>query len=263
MSKPLVGVVHLRPLPSAARGAAGSFEAVLEAAVRDARALAAGGVDGVLVENFGDAPFRRGTVDDPVSPDVPAALAVAARELRRETSLPVGVNCLRNDGVAALGAAAIAGARWVRVNVLTGCAVTDQGRIDGEAARVLAYRKLLGLETTLLADLLVKHAVPLAPPPLAVAAVDLAERSGADGLVVSGARTGQPPDAPFIREVRAAVGDFPIWLGSGLSEANAAELWPLCDGAIVGTAVKEDGDVGRPVDRGRVERLRAALDAVG
>ena len=44
--------------------------------------------------------------------------------------------CLRNDGIAALGAAAVAGARWVRINILAGAYVTDQGVIDGEAARV-------------------------------------------------------------------------------------------------------------------------------
>ena len=119
MDKPLLGMVHLRALPSAGGGASG-FERVLEAALRDADALAKGGMDGVLVENLGDAPFRRGDEADPVAPDVPAGLAVIAREVRLRTSLPVGINCLRNDGFAALGAAAVAGARWVRVNVLAG-----------------------------------------------------------------------------------------------------------------------------------------------
>ena len=84
MAKPLLGVVHLRPLPSAARGGA-PLQSVLDAALRDGRALAEGGVDGILVENFGDAPFHTGTRRDPVPPDVPAALAVAARELRAAT----------------------------------------------------------------------------------------------------------------------------------------------------------------------------------
>ena len=77
--KTLLGVVHLRPLPSAARHE--SMDAVLEAAHRDARALAEGGVGGLVVENFGDAPFHRGTIHDPVPPDVPAAPDRSARSL--------------------------------------------------------------------------------------------------------------------------------------------------------------------------------------
>ena len=259
MPKNFVGVVHLRPLPSAAGG---SFEPVLEAALTDAEALVAGGVDGVIVENFGDAPFHRGTVDDPVPPDVPAGLALTAERIRREFGVDVGVNCLRNDGVAALGAAAVAGARWVRVNVLTGTYVTDQGLISGEAARLRAYRRKLGSDVELLADFFVKHAAPLATLDPKVGAKDLAERSGASGIVLSGDRTGETVDVVFLDTVREAVGDgFPIWIGSGLSRENAADLWPRCDGAIVGTALKRDGLVGNPVDKDRVRALRDALPA--
>jgi hypothetical protein len=255
-SKTLLGVVHLLPLPSACGHR--SMDRVLEAAIADARAIAAGGLDGIVIENFGDAPFHRGDASDPVPPDVPAALAMVAYEIRRECELPVAVNCLRNDGMAALGAAAAAGADWIRVNVLTSAYVTDQGLIQGEAARLAAYRKQLGWRGKLLADFLVKHAAPLAPLDLATGARDLAERSGADGMVLSGNRTGDAVDVEFFDGVRAAVGGFPIWIGSGLCEANAAVLWPRCDGAIVGTSIKRGGKVQAPVDPLRVKRLRAA-----
>ena len=41
---------------------------------------------------------------------------------------------------------------------------------------------------------------------------------------------------------------------------NAAALWPRCDGAIVGTALKSAGRLGEPVDVARVRAMRAALD---
>ncbi len=252
----LLGVVHLRALPSAVGHR--SMDEVLGRALADAEAIAQGGFDGIVVENFGDAPFHKGTAQDPVPPDVPAALALAAHEIRRTTDLPVMINCLRNDGIAALGVAAAVGARWVRVNVLAGAYVTDQGLIEGEAARLFAYRKQLGCRAEILADFLVKHAAPLAPLPIPAAARDLAERSGAAGMVLSGSRTGEPVDVEFFDSVRAAVGDFPIWLGSGLSVDNAPLLWPRCDGAIVGTALKRGGRVAAAVDLERVRRLRAA-----
>jgi uncharacterized protein len=255
-ARPLLGVVHLLPLPSSSRGAA--LADVWQRALADARAYAEGGADGVIVENFGDAPFHKGTAADPVPPDVPAALAVAATRIRAETGLPVGVNCLRNDALAALGAAVVAGARWIRVNVLAGAYVTDQGVIEGEAARLFAYRRRLRADVEVLADFLVKHASPLAPVDVAAGARDLAQRSGAHGLVLSGARTGEPVDEALLDRVRAAVGTFPVWIGSGLTAANAPVLWPRCDGAIVGTWCKRDGRVELPVDADRVRALRRA-----
>jgi len=259
MAGPLLGVVHLRALPSSARHV--SMDDVLDRAIADARAFAAGGLDGVIVENFGDAPFHKGTPDDPVPPDVPAALAVVADRIRTTCGLPVGINCLRNDGRAALGVAAVTGARWIRVNVLAGAYVTDQGVIEGDAARLAAYRRQLRTNVTLLADYLVKHATPLAPIDVETGARDLAERSGADAMVLSGRRTGEPVDPALFDRVRHAVGAFPIWLGAGLDPDTARELWPRCDGAIVGTWVKHGGDVNAPVDVARVRVLRAACRA--
>jgi membrane complex biogenesis BtpA family protein len=255
--KPLLGVVHLRALPSASRHV--SMDEVFSWAFADAEALARGGVTGICVENFGDAPFHKGTKDDPVTPDVVAALAVVAQQVQQRHSLPVMVNCLRNDGMAAIGAACVAGAKWVRVNVLASAYVTDQGVIEGEAARLFAYRRQLGSSVEVMADFMVKHATPLAPFDEKAAARDLAERSGAAGLILSGSRTGEPVDAARIDAVRAAVGDFPIWLGSGLAADNAASLWPRCDGAIVGTACKRGGRVDQRVDAARVKKLVAAL----
>ncbi len=261
MQKLLLGVVHLPPLPSA-QGHPG-MAAVFDRALRDAEALRDGGCDGVIVENFGDRPFHKGDQGDPVPPDVPAALAVVAHRLRSELGVRVGINCLRSDAVAALGAAAACGAEWVRVNVWTGAYVTDQGVIEGQAGRASAYRQRLAHRPLILADLLVKHAAPLVPVDPAAAALDVAERSGADGLILTGGRTGSPVDAALLGKVKAAVGAFPVWLGSGLTPQGARELWPLCDGAIVGTWVKQDGVVGNPVDPARVRALREVLARLG
>ena len=254
MPKTLLGVVHLPALPSAPSHR--DMATVLERALADARALRDGGVDGVVVENFGDAPFHKGTPDDRVPPDVPAALALTAHLVRTETRLPVAINCLRNDGIAAMAAATVAGASWIRVNVWCGVYATDQGLVEGEAARVLAYRKQLGSKVQVLADLLVKHARPLTAPDPADAARDLAQRSGADGLILTGKATGAPVDVALLDAVRAAVGTFPVWIGSGLTPQNAGELWPRCDGAIVGTWLKRGGDVHERVDPDRVRQLR-------
>ena len=253
-SPPLVGVVHLLPLPGSPRYA-GSVDAILEHAARDARALIEGGLDALIVENFGDVPFFAGAVP----PETIAAMARAIDVVRAEAETrPVGVNVLRNDARAALGLCASCGASFLRVNVHTGAMLTDQGVIEGDAARTLRERARLCPDAFLLADVQVKHALPLAAQPLAEAAREAVGRGLADGLVITGTRTGAPPNPTELGPVREAIGATPLLVGSGLDESNAAELLAVADGAIVGTSVKRDGLVSEPVDPARVARLRAA-----
>jgi membrane complex biogenesis BtpA family protein len=182
----VVGMVHLLPLPGSPRWA-GSMEAVVRRAVADARALAAGPVDALLVENYGDVPFLPG----PVPAETVAALAAAVAAVRDAADRPVGVNVLRNDAAAALAIAAATGCRFIRVNVHTGSMFTDQGLIHGQAGPTLRARARLAPDVAILADVMVKHA---APPPgldLGRAARDAWDRGLADALVVS-SRTGSP-----------------------------------------------------------------------
>jgi len=81
--RPVVGMVHLDALPGAP-GFDGDREAIRDAMLRDARRLESGGVDALMLENFGDAPFYA----DDVPKHVVASMAALAADLRRETNLP-------------------------------------------------------------------------------------------------------------------------------------------------------------------------------
>ncbi|RMH18970.1 MAG: phosphorybosylanthranilate isomerase [Gemmatimonadetes bacterium] len=256
---PVVGMVHLRSLPGAP-GWGGSMEAVIDQARADARALAEGGADGVMVENYGDVPFYPGRVP----PETAAALALAVAAVRAEVGeRPVGVNVLRNDARTAVGVAAATGAAFVRVNVHSGVMVTDQGVLEGRAHETLRERARLAPGVAILADVFVKHAAP--PPGLALedAARDTWHRGLADALIVSGAGTGRPTARADLERVRAAVPDAPVWIGSGLTAASAPDLVPLASGAIVGSALKRDGRAEGPVDAGRVRALVEAVRSAG
>jgi membrane complex biogenesis BtpA family protein len=257
--RPIVGMVHLAPLPGSPRfeGGAGGIGAILEAAERDARDLAEGGVDGLLVENYGDAPFIPGRVP----PITVAAMSAIVSALVARLGLPVGVNVLRNDGCAALAIAAACGARFVRVNVLAGTAFAGEGVLRGMAHRLLRERRALGADVALWADLRVKHATPAAPRALDVEARELVGRAGADVVILSGEATGAAPSAAFLEEVRRAIPRAPLVLGSGLTSENARLLAPLVDGAIVGTSVKVGGVASNPVDPARVRDLVGAVRA--
>lgn len=263
----LIGVVHLPPLPGDPGHPAPfvegpGVEAALEFAWRDADELARGGVSAIIVENFGSSPFAKGTRDQPSPAYQVAALARACTGIRAFYDGPLGVNVLRNDARAALGIAAASGLDFVRVNIHLGAFATDQGIIEGEAAETLRLRDQLGLaqQTAILADVLVKHAAPLAPLNAATATSDLIGRGRADAIIVSGAATGAPVSPELLDEVREASRDrVPILIGSGLAQDNAAELSPRCHGAIVGTSIKQDGGVEAPVDAARTRALAEAV----
>jgi hypothetical protein len=172
---------------------------------------------------------------------------------------------LRNDALAAIGIAAAVGARFVRINVHVGAMVTDQGVIEGEARRTLLERNRLGPDAAgvrIVADVLVKHAVPLGAWDLATAARDTAGRGGADVLVVTGAGTGRPTDPRDLATVRAAAPGVPVWVGSGATPETLGAFGPL-DGAIVGTWLHRDQDLSAPVDATRVRQIREALAPLG
>lgn len=254
--KPLIGMLHLLPLPGSPRFA-GEMAAVMESLLRDAEALVEGGVHGLILENFGDAPFY----PQRVPPEVVAHLTRLAIEVRERFDVPLGVNVLRNDGRSALAIAQAAGADFIRVNVLCGARVTDQGIIPGIAHELLRDRALLGAgRVRVFADVNVKHSAPLGPPrPIEQEATETIQRGGADAVIVSGSGTGQATDMEEVRRAKAAAGDTPVFVGSGVTTETIVNYVPHADGFIVGTALKRDGVVTRPVDPARVKTLLEQL----
>ena len=231
----LIGVVHLPALPGTARHSLG-MDDIIEIAVSDAVALEVAGFDALIVENYGDIPFVR----EALPPASLAAMAIAADRIRRACPLPLGINALRNDARGAMGIAAACGADFVRVNVHTGVAATDQGIIEGRACETLAYRRQLGANVAICADVHVKHASPVHELNIARCAQDTAYRGLADGLIVTGPATGQPVDMDQLRKVREAVPDRRLYVGSGVTLDTVVPICALVDGVIVGTAIKHD-----------------------
>lgn len=255
--KPLIGMVHLPPLPGSPRDAGVSLGDVLTRAVQDAQALAEGGADAVMVENFFDAPFAK----DHVPPHTIAALTRAVQTVREAVTLPVGVNVLRNDARAALAIAHVCGAQFVRINVYVGAAITDQGLIEGAAREAVLYRRELRADVAIWADVFVKHAAQLGANTLEDAAKDAVERGLADALIVSGAATGSATSVDDARRAKVVVPDTPVLIGSGFDAPSASGLLIYADGAIVGTSLKQGGQVANGVDRERVRQLRSAMRA--
>ncbi|MGH7496265.1 MAG: BtpA/SgcQ family protein, partial [bacterium] len=209
----LIGMVHLPALPGSPNYS-GKFNDVLKFAQGEARTLEKCGFHGVLCENLGDAPY----FPDHVPAETVAALAIITDRIRSSTKLPVGVNVLRNDARSAMAIAVAGQLSFIRVNVLTGAAVTDQGLIQGQAHHLLRLRKNLHAQSVaILADLRVKHAAPLVERDLGQEIEEYFERAGCTALIVSGSGSGKAVDLEFLREVRRLIPHRPLLIGSGLN----------------------------------------------
>jgi membrane complex biogenesis BtpA family protein len=242
-----IGVVHLPALPGSP-DFSGSLTPVVERAVAEAELLKKAGFDGLIVENYGDLPFFKARV----GPETVAAMTIAVREVRRSVGIPVGVNVLRNDHESALAIAAACGCEFIRVNILVGAFVTPEGVIEGDPARVLRERQRLAPDTLIFADVMVKHASPLAATTIVDDALDAAERGKADCLIVTGPRTGSPPTGEDLKAVCAGLEEadlrIPVVVGSGITLSNAEALLKLSDGVIVGSYIRKHGRAGEEID---------------
>ena len=247
---PVIGVVHLSPLPTSARWK-GKLNEVIARAEQEATALAAGGVDGIIIENFFDAPFNKDRVD----PAVVSAMTLIVDRLQGMVMLPIGINVLRNDARSAMAIATCTNVQFIRVNVLTGVMATDQGLIEGKAHELLKYRRELGSQVAILADVLVKHARPLGTPNLTTAVKDTIERGLADGVILSGWATGSPPTQEDLELASAAAGDTPVFIGSGANWENISRLMQAADGVIVSSSLKRQGKISETIDPIRVSQF--------
>jgi hypothetical protein len=247
---PIIGVVHLLPLPTSPRWG-GSLKAVIDRAEQEATALAAGGVDGIIVENFFDAPFPK----DQVDPAVVSAMTVVVQRLMHLVTLPIGINVLRNDAQSALAIASCVQAHFIRVNVWTGIMATDQGLIEGRAHELMRYRRELGSEVKIFADVLVKHARPLGSVNLTTAVQDTIERGLADAVILSGWSTGNPPTLEDLELATDAAQGTPVFIGSGADWENIPHLMKSANGVIVSSSLKRQGKRENSIDPIRVSRF--------
>jgi len=253
VEKPIIGMVHLIPLPGSPAYDGWDIDLIEEKAIRDARALVDNGIDGLIVENMWDLPYF---VGNSVPPEEMTAHAVIARRIVKEFKVPVGINVIHNGGRVVLAIAKAAGASFIRDDLLTGSYLWDTGTLDhGNATEVLRMRKWLYAENIkIFADVYKKHAITfpgLDPETHAI----WTNFYMADALIATGRMTGEETPLELVKRIKNAAPDRPVLIGSGLSSKNAEKLLSVADGAIVGTSLKYGGITQNPVDPERVREL--------
>jgi len=258
VDKPVIAMVHLRPLPGSPHyNISDTMEDLVRVALKDAKALENGGVDGILVSNESDIPylFR-------VGPETVASMTYISSRIKEEVSIPVGIDVLWGDARAALAIAKVIGSRFIRT-LLSGVYASDLGLINTEGAKVMRYRKFIGAEDVkIFIYLNPEFASSLSPRPLSIIAKTLRWLRMADAYCVSGPMPGMPPDIEEIKRIKNEVPDVPVIANTGMNKENVAKYLEYVDGVIVGTALKVGNITLNPVDEEKVKEFMKVVKSV-
>lgn len=261
--KKVIGMVHLAALPGSPRHSL-SVSQITDQALREAALYQEAGLDSILLENMHDIPYLNRKAPE----ETIAATAVIASKLRAETDLPLGLQILAGANHAAIAVAHCAALDYIRAEGFVFGHLADEGYMDSDAGELLRYRQNLGAERLkIFTDIKKKHSSHSLTADTSLAeTAKAAEFFLSDGLIITGSSTGEPCATADLISVSKASG-LPILIGSGITEANLAEFWPLADAFIVGSHFKEDGIWSRPVSRERVsafmQRVHTLRESAG
>ncbi len=252
---PVIGMLHVAALPGTP-AYSGAMPRIIDQAVNEAQLYQAAGIDALMIENIHDTPY----LNRNVGPEITAAMSVVGHSVKQATKLPTGIQILAGANREALAAALSAGLDFIRAEGFVFAHVADEGTMNSDAGELLRYRRQIGADhIAIFTDIKKKHSSHQL-----TADVDIVETAQAaqffrsDGLVVTGQSTGQAAVVDDVKTVRLAV-DIPVLVGSGVTSDNVDQYLPLCDGMIVGSHFKKEGQWYNPVDKDRVTKFIARV----
>ncbi|MCI1664778.1 MAG: BtpA/SgcQ family protein [Atopobiaceae bacterium] len=254
--KPIIGLVHLKPLPGDPFWPAdGSISDVIDAAAADLVALQSGGIDGVLFTNEFSVPYQKH-----VSPVTVASMSCVIGALLDEILVPFGAEAIY-DGDASMDVCAATGASFTRC-VFTGVWSGDLGLVDRDVATTLRHRHDLRLDDLLLLYFVTSEGEANVGGRSAFDQMDsLGFNCRPDAYVLGGSSAGAATEPATFAEARRHAGDVPVICGTGCRADSIAGILADADGAFVGTSLKQGGIIENPVDETRVHALMDAARA--
>jgi len=248
-SKPVIAMAHIPALPGTPRyDEAGGVDALVETVRPDVEHLIAGGVDAIMFCNEDDRPyvFKAGI-------EQIAAMVRVVTECAPDNR-PFGADFLW-DPCAAIAIAHATGASFTR-EVLTGTYESDMGLWSPSAGESMRFKRSIGaVGWKVFYNVVPEFASSLGTRSIAERARSAVVSSLADVILISGPMAGEEPSIDFVKEVKEAIPDFPVFLNTGARKDNIAEYLKVADGVIVGSSLKEDGYTWNKVDPERVRRF--------
>jgi membrane complex biogenesis BtpA family protein len=250
VEKPVIAMCHLQPLPGdpdydSEKGVAW----IVEMASADLNALQDGGVDAVMFSNERSMPWLT-----KVEPITPTTMARVIGEIRSKIKVPFGVNVIW-DPMASIDLAVATGALFVR-EVFTGAYASDFGLWAPNCGEIIRHQHAIqGQNVCLFYNITPEAATYLGKRDLGDIAKSTVFNGRPDGLCVSGMTAGMETPESDLRVVKNAVPTVPVLANTGVRLENVERQMAIADGAIVGTAFKEDGYIWNKVDKQRVKAI--------
>jgi hypothetical protein len=249
-NKPIIGMIHLPPLVGYKEYPGKT--AVLNKALRDMEILTQAGFDAVLVENDNDQPHQIR-----VSDELRGVFSWVVEKLVANAKIPVGLEIIY-DMPATVEVGAAVGVSFVRLDVFVDDVETRWGKIFAQGKNLNSLRNKIKPDLLLLTDIQVKHARLLQNKAITESAME-AYKAGSNGVIITGDWTGVEPNCSDLLAVKKVLGDrLPVYIGSGLDSENVSTLWPLADGAIVGTSIK----TGEEIDNVKANKLVKIIESM-
>jgi membrane complex biogenesis BtpA family protein len=255
VSKPIIGMLHLPPLPGSYNYTGQALDDIIEYALREAEILASTGFDGFLMQNAGDRPASL-----EVCPEKVAYMSVIGAAVRRAyPAIPLGVNVCWNVPKATIAVCHAAGGSFIRLeHVYIGMAITASGPVYGCAYEATQFLKLLDAKhIQIFADVYEAHSVPLGRVPIEQAAHQAIHACQAHAVVITGRTFGA--SLGMIETIRQSAPTLTVMLGGGSHPGNVGEALRVADAIMVGRSLKTRPDLLAPIERDKAEAYMAAV----
>ena len=256
----LIGMVHVAALPGTPKNRL-TITQIIDLAIAEAKIYQTAGFDAVMIENMHDVPYTKRQV----GPEVVASMTAIATALRFALGdYPIGIQILAGANVQALAVAQAAKLDFIRAEGFVFAHVADEGVMEGDAADLLRYRKMIGAEhIKVLTDVKKKHSSHAITSDVALEdTIHAADFFLSDGIIITGTETGVPCNPLDVRKAAQAT-NLPIIIGSGIAAYNLNDYWNFADAFIIGSAMKEDGLWSNPISKQEVEDFMAEARRLG
>ncbi|MEL7531272.1 MAG: BtpA/SgcQ family protein [Bacteroidota bacterium] len=255
LDRTIIGMIHVPALPGTPRFA-GSMSQILAKVAEEAKIYQAAGIDAIAIENMHDVPY----LNREVGPEIVASMTQVAQVVKGNSKLPCGIQILAGANKAALAVALAAELDFVRAEGFVFSHVADEGQMQSDAGELLRYRKQIGAEHIgVFTDIKKKHSAHTITEDVSlVETAKAAQFFLSDGVIVTGASTGETADLAQLEAVKNSV-EIPVLVGSGVTFDNVEHYLPHCDGLIIGSWFKKGGHWTQALDGERVKRLMAKV----
>lgn len=241
-SRPLIGMIHFPPLIGYPDHP--GLEYIANKMLAEAKILEESKFDGIIIENNYDLPHS-----ETIPKEASEMFLELAKILERNIKIPFGLDVLWNDYQNSLSICSQTKSSFFRVPAFVDSVMTSYGLMVARSKEVIQLRKDMNLEhIAIFADIQVKHSEMIDKTKSLTQSANEAITAGADVIIITGKWTGDAPKTSDLEETRKAVGNSPIFIGSGATIDNLNILTKYADGIIVGTALKDGENVDKSIE---------------